>query len=548
MKTANLKISLSVAMMLLTAPFAKAQVSHGGSPLFNHSESQVERVVLPTLDNDAYLQQDMNVAKGASPLRVGVMQDLHLSNEDGGTVTTLKDGTRVWRAAIESPNATFVTVHFSVYDIPEGAQLFFYDKSGDFVLGAFTKENTLDGGIFYCQAIPGSVAMIEYQEPASVAGEGKLVVNRVCHGYKDIFRQMEDDTKGRLGNADGTCHINVVCSDGNDWRKQIRSVVALNLVIGNYSYMCSGALVNNTRKDRTPYVLSAYHCQEDDAHATASSITTYFCYQTYNCSGTAAPTNMSITGFTELAKTPYSTGSDFFLLRLNGSIPDSYKPYYAGWDRSNDAPTVGCCIHHPGGDVKKISFNKSVSKMSGSYSKFLRVGWYTGSSNKGVTEQGSSGSPLFNSDKRIIGQLWSGSSACDYMAGTDNYGRVYSSWTGGGSRDTRLKDYLDPIYSNVSVLDGIDYDGTEEGIDMAETRELKVYPNPSRGMIYFDVPEIGMANYKVSDLSGRVVMEGRTVLSSDVQAVNLTGLHPGVYSMTLYTSANAYAHTIVISK
>jgi hypothetical protein len=100
----------------------------------------------------------------------------------------------------------------------------------------------------------------------------------------------------------------------------------------------------------------------------------------------------------------------------------------------------------------------------------------------------------------------------------------------------------------VSVLDGIDYDGTEEGIDMAETRELKVYPNPSRGMIYFDVPEIGMANYKVSDLSGRVVMEGRTVLSSDVQAVNLTGLHPGVYSMTLYTSANAYAHTIVISK
>ncbi len=235
MKTSNLKISLSVAMMLLAAPFAKAQVSHGGSPLFNHSESQVERVVLPTLDNDAYLQQDMNVAKGASPLRVGVMQDLHLSSEDGGMVTTQEDGTRVWRAAIESPNATFVTVHFSVYDIPEGAQLFFYDKSGDFVLGAFTKENTLDGGIFYCQAIPGSVAMIEYQEPASVAGEGKLVVNRVCHGYKDIFRQMEDDTKGRLGNADGTCHINVVCSDGNDWRKQIRSVVAWNLVRGNYS-------------------------------------------------------------------------------------------------------------------------------------------------------------------------------------------------------------------------------------------------------------------------------------------------------------------------
>ena len=547
MKTVFLRISFSVVMMLLAAPFAKAQVSHGGNPLFNHSIEKVEPVVLPTIDNDFYLQEDVNVVKGASPLRVGVMQDLHLSNADGGAVVTTKDGTRVWRAAIESPNATFVTVHFSVYDIPEGAKLFFYDKSGEFVLGGFTKENTLDSGTFYCQAIPGSVAMIEYQEPASVAGEGRLVVSRVCHGYKDIFRHISDESKGRLGDADGNCHINVVCSDGDDWRKQIRSVVALNLVIGRYSYMCSGALVNNTAKDRKPYVLSAYHCQEDDNNATASAITTYFGYQTYNCSGTAAPTNMSITGFTTLAKMPYSTGADFFLLLLNGSIPDSYKPYYAGWDHSNSAPTVGCCIHHPGGDVKKISFNKSVAKLSGSYNKFLRVGWYTGSSNKGVTEQGSSGSPLFNADKRIIGQLWSGSSACNQMNGTDNYGRVYSSWTGGGSRDTRLRDYLDPRYTNVEVLDGIDYDGTED-VDVAEARELKVYPNPSRGMVYFDVPEIGMANYKVYDLGGRIVMEGRTVLSSAAQAVNLTGLHPGVYRMTLYTSSNIYTHTIVISK
>ena len=49
------------------------------------------------------------------------------------------------------------------------------------------------------------------------------------------------------------------------------------------------------------------------------------------------------------------SGSDFTLVELNSNIPNSYNAFYAGWDRSNTAPTNGVSIHHPAGSAKKIS-------------------------------------------------------------------------------------------------------------------------------------------------------------------------------------------------
>ena len=33
--------------------------------------------------------------------------------------------------------------------------------------------------------------------------------------------------------------------------------------IGKRAFLCSGSLVNNTARDKKPYVLSAFHCTED---------------------------------------------------------------------------------------------------------------------------------------------------------------------------------------------------------------------------------------------------------------------------------------------
>lgn len=84
------------------------------------------------------------------------------------------------------------------------------------------------------------------------------------------------------------------------------------------------------------------------------------------------------------------------------------------------------------------------------------VGGLYGGWEIGVTEPGSSGSPLFDQEGRIIGQLFGGGAAC---AGTndngafDYYGRVGVSWEGGGTSSTRLRDWLDPQNSGRDTMD-----------------------------------------------------------------------------------------------
>lgn len=537
---------------LLFANNTMAQVSHGGEPLFNHNAQKTisPALYMPALDNDIYINEDLNAVRGAGPMRIGVMQKIMLNVIGESKTINDSKGTH-YIMSITSPKATFVSLHFSDFQLPEGAELFFYDESGEFVLGSFIAEDVKDDGTFYTQSIPGSTVFIEYNVPAGLE-PGNLVIDAVGHGYKDIFANiastyeaMSESMKGAHGDAEGDCHINVACSEGDDWRDQIRSVVAIEIVAGGYVFMCSGALINNTRQDKTPYVLSAFHCQDIDY--TLQSLTFYFLYQTISCNSNNGPGNKSVTGADIIAKFSYEYGSDFLLLKINGTIPDSYKPYYAGWDRTNASSfPSGAAIHHPGGDYKKISIPKTISK---SNSSFWEVSWYTGSQNKGVTEQGSSGSPIFNENKRIIGQLYAGSSACNKMNGTDLYGRIYKSWNGNNTTTTSLKSWLDPDNTNVTTLDGLDYKDNPAAINSPENaikNNLNVFPNPSTGVVHFDIDALGAANYKVFDASGRCVKEGNTILTSTTQAVDLRSLPKGNYVMQLFTSSKSYTATVII--
>lgn len=542
-------LAIAVFVAGLMGSMATAQVSHGGAPIFNHAKGEVKNLTLSTIDNQRYIQEDMDLVKGGSPMRIGVVQEAHLSNLTGGSKTILADGSSVWRASVTSPGATFMSLTFSTFDIPEGAELYLYDQSGDFIIGRFLRQDAKEDGGFYTQAIPGSTVFIEYHEPANVAGQGVIELSDVCHGYKDLFNDNLDD-KGYIGDAEGSCHVNIKCHAADDWRDEVRSVVAYTMVAGGYSYICSGALVNNTNQDRKPYVLSAHHCQDN---GTVTQWCFYFLYNTTTCTGVNGPHNKTLTGATIRAKNgaTASNGSDFLLVELSQPVPDSYTPYYAGWERMNATNAGrGVCIHHPGGDYKKISFAKKLTRQSGGYAGFYKAEWYISNDTTGVTEQGSSGSPIFNEDHRIIGQLYAGTSACDYTAGTDYYGRVYTSWTGGGSNATRLSNWLDPAGQDPEYVDGLDYKDPEVGIDGpdAEAAQLTIYPNPSKGMVYLDVNAIGMAQYNVYDLNGRCVLQGHTILTSTAQGVNLSKLAAGAYTLQLNIDGRSYSAPVIIRK
>ena len=268
----------------------------------------------------------------------------------------------------------------------------------------------------------------EYNEPAFPEFSGEISIDIVAHDYRDVFFNEE-----RGYGDSGSCNNNVNCAVGDDWRDEIRSV-AMILTSGG-SRLCTGSLVNNTSQDLSPYFLTANHCLGGN-----NSWIFMFNYESPSCNNQNGPTNMTVSGSSLLAN---SSSSDFALLLLNETPPENYNVHYAGWDVSGSTPSIPVGIHHPSGDIKKISFDYNNASNSGNY-------WDVNNWEDGTTEPGSSGSPLFDGvTQRIIGQLYGGTASCTSIT-YDTYGKTSTSWNLG------MSNYLDPNNTGASFINGID--------------------------------------------------------------------------------------------
>ncbi|MBO4740455.1 MAG: T9SS type A sorting domain-containing protein, partial [Bacteroidales bacterium] len=502
------------------------------------------------VSNEQCFLEDEALNRKGRPYRVGTVQDMLISNATDGVWDTLPNGDRLWRMAVTSKDATFVRPIFDTYVIPDGAELFVYTPEQDFVIGKFTNANA-DEGRFHTQIIPGETFVMEYYEPADAAFRGRLVVNQIGRGHRNAFGSGRYGEKGRLGTAEGRCHINVACPEGDDWRDQINGVVEIEITARDGIYSCSGSMINNTRNDNTQYLLSANHCQEG---LSIRAWTFYFLYQASTCNGSDGPINKTATGATIIANKSAGTwsisGSDFLLLKVTGTINPAFNVYYNGWDRTNgNTGLVGSCIHHPGGDIKKISIPQRVSYMQRANTTMWEVLWITNpATNKGVTEEGSSGSPLFNSSKRIIGQLYAGLSFCDTLDGTDWYGKFYSSWTGGNTSASRLSDWLDPTGTNVSYLEGR-YASDPVSITAPDAAQrMSLYPNPAKNTVNIEIDETGIAEYAIYTQTGVAVRQGRMLLGLSAYRLDVKGLAAGDYVLSIVVNGQRFSESLIIAK
>ena len=248
-----------------------------------------------------------------------------------------------------------------------------------------------------------------------------------------------------------------------------------------------------------------------------------------------------------------------FVIRNNNTERGEYRIayrdsiFFAGWDRSG-AFSVGTCVHHPGGDWKKISFVKSISApTTGSYAnKFFVVSWLT-NPNKGVTEQGSSGSPLFNSHGLIIGTLTGGSSYCYYPSGKDNYGRMSYHWTNNNNSNAarKLQPWLDPDNTGATSLKGMLYTGEiiTSVEDYAQSSTFQVIPNPVRDGIVTIQGEFYNENAicRIYNALGQLVMTQRIQTDASF-TMNVNGLDNGIYFVDIHGSERIYKSKMIIAK
>ena len=439
----QLRLFLLLSFVFASATI-KSQVQYGGSPNWFVNVDDIPSLRLPAIDRAALDAQDAVTDQyKEAPWRFGVEFAVDISPSSAG-VWSQESRSKVWRMKIETNDALGLSFFFDQYRLPKGGVLYVWSTDQSDFIGSFDHRNNKDWGSLAVGQTIGTSVVIEYREPLDAEFTAELHVSKVIHSYRSIHRYAESvQDRGPYGTS-GNCNINVNCPEGAPWATESRSVALI--IQGNFA-VCTGALVNNTAQDGTPYFLTANHCLGNP-----NNWTYLFNHEIEGCTGGTnnAPTSDVISGGTLLAS---NAGSDFALVELSQAPPASYNVQYSGWDASGVEPTNLTGIHHPSGDVKKICFDEDAPSEQNVGGAAV---WYISEWEEGVTEPGSSGSPLYDQNHRIVGQLYGGTAACSGNVNNDEpdwYGRFDVSWDG-NSAATRLRDWLDPTNSGALILDG----------------------------------------------------------------------------------------------
>ncbi|MEM6784905.1 MAG: proprotein convertase P-domain-containing protein [Bacteroidota bacterium] len=424
---------------------------------------EVERLALPSFDNDALLARDearvaqLRAAGTPTAQRFAEPVAMALDARTAGTWETLSDGRQVWRLRVSSPGAYSLNIGFSQFRLPEGAALWLYPTGEAPLFRAFTAADNETHGELWTPVVPGDDLTIEVNFPRSKPGhtpDFALEIGQIAHAYRPFGLTTEQRHQYDLENgraASGSCNVDVVCPEGDGYRDIIRSSGAYTR---SGTDICSGAAINNVLEDGRPLFLTANHC--GNSAGNASSIVIYWNYQNSTCRPVGSPASGG-PGDGPLSQFNSGTrllgaaaNSDWALLEMDDPFDPSYNVYLSGWDRRDIAPSSVVAIHHPAVEEKRISFEDDPTAITfylddapNPSATHIRVDDW----DLGTTEGGSSGSPIYNADKQIVGQLHGGFAAC----GNDDpdwYGRMFRSMAGG------LEDFLDPAGSGAETLGG----------------------------------------------------------------------------------------------
>ena len=387
------------------------------------------------------------------PLRFAVPAALNLDQRNGAWDTNAA-GLARWRLRIESEGASSLALLLTDVQLPEGATLWFYDTAGHDVQGPFDRHSAgLIEGRLQLPLVRSSTAVLEVLSPIEHSTTIAFRISEAYHGYRD-FSAAGNTSKATPGAGNsGSCNVDVICAAGNAWRNEIRSTVLLTI---DSQAVCSGTLMNNTRRDDRALILTANHCEIRSENI--SDVRAYFNVQSSSCGGNQdgiVTQNIPASAF--LAR---DDKSDFTLFTLDSRPPSTYNVFYAGWDAQNVAPKCGVAIHHPVGDEKKISTYKTAGVaendvLIGEANDSFRVDAWRITWTNGTTETGSSGGGLFNQNRQLIGMLSGGSASCGANEKEpDFFGRLERAWLANNAANGQLKAHLDPINSGCLQLLG----------------------------------------------------------------------------------------------
>lgn len=400
------------------------------------SFASVNSTYFDSLDVKSIHDQEVQIEKKGEAPRFAIAHEVNIVPSFEKSF-----GGYTWTHQVTAPNAVSLNFGFSEFYLPEGAELNIYSADRTQFIRSFTAADNNAARQLWTPVIMTDDAIIELTVPAGSVDQVALKLAHVGQGFR---------TFGQSTQKSGSCNIDVACTDSRGWEKEINAVAVIST---GGSRFCTGFMVNNTRNDKTPFFMTANHCRI--TASVAPTLVAYWNYQSSKCGGARdGRLDQFQTGSTFLAA---GAKSDFTLVKLNQAPNAEWNVTYAGWDATGAIGTSTTVIHHPNVDEKSISFASKPTQLS-SYGGTSSPGdsthvWVL-DYDKGTTEPGSSGSPLFDNKHRVIGQLHGGGAACGNDL-PDYYGRFSMSWAGDGSKSGSLKEHLDPEKTGKLTTDTI---------------------------------------------------------------------------------------------
>ncbi|WP_367391622.1 cadherin-like domain-containing protein [Lewinella sp. LCG006] len=445
----------------------------------------------------------------------------------------------VWRLRIKSQGAYSLNFGFTQYTMPRGGKLVMYSPDQARIQGPFTPADNEEHEQLWTPLIEGDELVIEVTVPTASINELSLKLAYVNHAFENFSALIS-----------GSCNLDVICGAADGWgivdphRDIIQSVAVISTGGGTF---CTGFLVNNVENDCTPFFMTANHCGINSGNA--PSLVTYWNYQNSTC---RQPNTPASGGPGDGQLNDFNTGaifrasrsqSDFVLVELDDPVSPTANAYFAGWDARGVSISSAIGIHHPRTDEKRISFENDPTQFTtygsstptSNYTHVRVVDWDTG-----TTEGGSSGSPLFDQNERVVGQLHGGGAACGNNL-SDWYGSFAISWDAGGSASSRLRDWLDPNNTGTEFINGRwanDCSFTVSGTPVEQTicqPDVAFYDiTASTGFSGSASLSLAGLPFGTYDFSPSSIDPGETSTLS----VETSNLDPGTYNFTVTASNN----------
>ena len=413
--------------------------------LTSKKRTSIQCLVLPSIDNQNEVQKtlDFESTSREKIYKYGTSIEVKRSIFDEVIPYQNNKNEWVYQVGVESKNAFSLNLIFSAIHLEKGSYFYIISDNSTNFIGPINSSYFTSLSSFSTDLLLDEKVIIELVEPTKNKGTSKVFLEQVIHGFRSL--------KSSSFSSFSSCSFDVNSDLSKGFELQKKSVV---MILNASGGICTGTMLSTTNGPVKPYLLTAAHCGVDPSKwvfrfnweypLNSASSMEYI-------SDSLVRLNQSISGSILKAR---DVNSDFMLCELSRFPNDDWEVFYNGWDATNLTPKIGVSIHHPMGDFKKISLD-SDSLVIDYYEHGLPLNHWRTFWEYGITQNASSGAPLFDEFHRVIGQLHGGDSECNSQFQTDYYGMLSFSWNDQIDSSKQLMYWLDPIKSGNKSCNGV---------------------------------------------------------------------------------------------